>query len=689
MIEAVFQSKNQLNRALTLACLNILTVFSLFTPLAFADAAERAKPFEVQVKNPQELTELLDVTRAIVFSPKLYEHLNKVFAEHLTVSEELQKEYNWPSRTKGLSEPQILFLLKNLDDFHKIKDLLDRYIARFGTIDENDPLRKELAEPFKREFQDLVNNSKVTSDLRGLNDPSKSLTLSYQSGRPTFTDFDVHFNQPTFVDHERQELGTLAPEDLKKIFKDHITQAKRTMSLNIFEFNLLDVADDLEAAVNRGVRTKVGIDRSTTLLAPENKAVLAKLVKMAGVEQSIEGLAIEEIEKLLSNVRSSRRRLFTLTLVNATGLNHQKILNVDAGTAHAKTIFSSGNLTQSCLGKEGDAVNLDPQLRPATSIPNANHIVVYRNPLASVVIEHELFKTIDLKRRGQKQYPISGSYSFLGQRSPGETSPAKMTIAFSPNGGMGDVSSSLIRPQLMQAQGQIFMMQFVASAPKILDTIIEIAAKDPTRFDFKFVGDPPFAMQSWSIPLLLSIMNRDDVTKKYFENKDSPLLKIMDPDQIKQLQDSIRVNPKKYGEFHYTIEGKSLKISVKLHHKVFILPRINLAILGTSFNPSLSAEGNQEQILMIQNHPVVKKTINAFMYELATSPMTVVQRARMRTKYIERRLDSRPINRTDEPLEDRDLVDTEIREMPNDLESKQVSRDRSKVKPLRCQKFYR
>ncbi len=444
-----FRLKKQLNRVKALNCLIILSLFTFSTLPAWSDvttnAQEVKKPivddlFEIKVTNEAELIDLLGVVKKIVLQPKLYKYLNEVFKEHLIISKEMQEKYGFPSTIKGLSEPQVLFILKNLPNYAQVKALLDKYLEAARDLRDDEPARKEIVEPLKAELQTVLNNGEFVTELRALNDPSKELNLAYKSGKLPFMSGDVFFNR--VVDDKPSA-------DLKTIIIDAINNAKETISINVFEFNLMDIAKALKDAVKSGVKVKVGIDAKTTVLAEENRLVT----------------------EFLQNLEKENPELMKLTLVDATGLNHQKVVSIDAFTKEPKLIFSSGNFTQSCIGKEGDAVKIPEADRPRQSKPNTNNMVIYKNPLASIIVEHELDKTIDLKLRGQKGYPISGQYVFNGKKYAGFDGSSQMGIGFSPNGGMGNVNLSVIRPHIMASGGEVLLWQFVASSGSVKNIV--------------------------------------------------------------------------------------------------------------------------------------------------------------------------------------------------------------------------
>lgn len=589
-----------------------------------ASVVEKINSFEITVTNPQELDDLFLLTRKIMSSEALYRFLNLKFKEQLTISEELQKKYNWPEKTKGLSESQIVFMLYALPEY---RVLLHEYLSRITNKNAKDPENKEFRKNMIEKFNSLMKADLFLAKIKELSDPQNSLTILDNNGKPGFSDVSIHFNHPLQMDPTDKE-STVPAEDLEKIVNDFISGAKHNIMGNVFEFNLVSIAENLIKKSNAGLSVVMGIDKNTTALGKNNKTVTAMLQSQA-----------------------EKNNNFALTLVDPAGLNHQKILIRDYGTPDAAVLILSGNFTQSCIGKLGDAVDYlnDPTVSEIDKIklmkkskPNANHAVFLKGGLVAAVAHHELSKTLIEKLKGRSQYPISGSYTFLGDKFDGFKERSEMTLAFSPNGGMGSINKTLFVPLIMKSGGLSMMMQFAMSSPDVLKALIESATNGSTdlnKFDFRFTGDPAFSLREWAIPLLMSGMQRDE-NKVYSNNPDSPL-----KDIAENLKKSIRINPKHFGEFNVKIknaEGKeeNVKLTVKLHHKVMIFPKIKAVVVGTSFNVSDAAESNQEQVAIFKNHPIIKKTEGAFyflFYENGT--MAVATKAELRNKFKDTELD--------------------------------------------------
>src|SRR5687768_16047420 len=118
--------------------------------------------------------------------------------------------------------------------------------------------------------------------------------------------------------------GTLMrPHNLIDVWRQFILSAQKEIILNVFDFDLEEVADALIEQAHKGLYVQVGIDKKSVInVRPEVKAVADRLAEN-GVK---------------------------VTGVLPVGLNHQKITAIDwSNPKRAAVLFSSGNLTRSCM----------------------------------------------------------------------------------------------------------------------------------------------------------------------------------------------------------------------------------------------------------------------------------------------------------------------------------------------------
>lgn len=417
--------------------------------------------------------------------------------------------------------------------------------------------------------------SKVNTDL------TKHTRLLPPAGKSGYDNVKVHVSHPYFQD------GKLIPKgNMVKAWIDFIKTAKKEIIVNVFDFDLEEVAQVLVQKAKAGVSVQVGIDKGVAEHRPEVAKVVEILTK-GGVK---------------------------VTLVRSVGLNHQKVTAIDwSDVNNASVLFSSGNLTKSCIEPDGDLKGMSPL--PAQSIPNANHLITMRSWILSNLIKHELTKTLDDKflLRG-KQYPINGSYQVTG---PGvdpmvlEAYPEpSILITFAPNGGLKNINKNLISHILKKEKGSIRMLQFAFSSIDVEDALLFRAQQDiqaTGKFDFVSLGDTPFAMREWSRFLLMSGMKLDikpNKQKTYLDDPDGKWWKGIGEKQVKILRKSIYTANPIYGEHHLRIGGKAFKANGKIHHKILATP--NFAIVGTSFNFSQGAESNNEQLLIFKDKKMSK-----------------------------------------------------------------------------------
>ena len=201
-----------------------------------------------------------------------------------------------------------------------------------------------------------------------------------------------------------------------------------------------------------GISVRVGIDLAVINARPEVKAIYESLLA-AGIQ---------------------------VNAVDSVGLNHQKIAARDWSTPDASVLLSSGNLTQSCIGPEGDLKGKEALIVNSEdlkySIPNANHAIQIRSKLLAQMVLNELTKTIDLKLRGN-EYPQSGIYRVFARGGARANAPS-ITIAFSPRGGFGDLNRDFIKQVIDSTSGPVKTLQFAFSSKVIEESLFARAQRE-------------------------------------------------------------------------------------------------------------------------------------------------------------------------------------------------------------------
>lgn len=441
------------------------------------------------------------------------------------------------------------------------------------------------SEPVESLYQELV-------AIGPNSDPTKHVRLVPPAGQPGYSEL-------SFAVSHRYRLGAKrqGPDNLIQIWRDFLRRAEKEIILNVYEFDLDVVARDLIEAVGRGVKVQVGIDQDVIELKPKLAEIFEKL-RSGGVD---------------------------VVAVNSVGINHQKMAAIDWSDADkARALFSSGNLTQSCLGPEGDLKDLKPL--PKESVPNANHVLTMKSWLAANLIRHELTKTFsaDLGLRGSN-YPTTGAYQITGPNTDPLTLEAypegSFIISFTPGGSYRGVNKNMLAHFIESSRGPIRMVQFAYSAQDVSSALLKRAVRDfqeTGKFDFLSIGDTPFAMQGWSQFLKMSGLRREVEIRssigpkggkietkisRFLEDDENPWKKELSPRQLRQVRKAVRIAPRLYGNSVIQVAGSRHAVSAKIHHK--LMSAGEFAVVGTSFNFSEGAENNNEQVLVFRDKKMV------------------------------------------------------------------------------------
>lgn len=542
-----------------------------------------------------EYSRIFDVTFRVMTQKDLYKTINEAI----------------PQQKGHLTQSQIVYLLKTNPSYIT---LIEEALQTLETSRQQSP--EEYAEVFKRVKLRLtgeVQSEAFKEQLRLHADPGQPVVLNLEKEAPGYRVLKLYVNHPHYKNAADPNSRLLPGDDLRQLVLDFIKGAEQEIMYNVFDFDLKVIAEALKTQ-HRAKNVKVlgGIDAGTINTRPEVKAIF-------------------------DDLSSLENENFQTVAVRSVGLNHQKIIVRDPFGPRAAVLFLSGNFTQSCIGPEGDLIQVPAALRPAVSIPNANHALLVMGSLPAQITRAELRKTLEFKIRGQSQYPISGSYKVFGEKKHPQAEAPFIIISFSPNGGQGDVNRSIFVPLIQKARGAIEAVQFAFSSKAIQEALLQKAAEmnqEGQAFQFRAVGDTPFAMREWSAFLNLSGLSKDLATNKYVENQNAAIWKVLSEPEVRTLQGDIRVAPALYGERVVRLpDGSSAKVTSKIHHKVFIFPEESTAVLGTSFNPSENAENNNEQIIVVKDAKVVTQARGLFAYLYRNSAGSVVEESNKRNLY--------------------------------------------------------
>lgn len=611
--------------------------------------------------------EMFSLVRAFLTGPRgdrLQKFFKEVFAEELRIPEDIQREYGFPEELRKLSVQQFIMLLKeNPAKWDMLRGIIKNVPAY---LDEYDHLNIEKSKEALALMREMIQSEKIKSNFLRLNDPSKPLLLDTRDGTAGFTELQF------FGNHKRVDLTgkTHAPDDLVKEMIKIINRPEvKQFTGNFFDFDLMEIAQTLIEAHRKDKEISLGVDNDVVKHRPEVKAVV-KAMERAGFlivdQESEEKLPFKVKEKL----REQRKGFNVVYLVNAVGLNHQKMFAVNwDDKATARTYFSSANPTKSGMHKEGDLAGTG--LKSKFSVPNANHFATMKSYILAQLVRHQTKMMFELDLRGS-ELPYSGAFELKGPREEDGTR-SRLVITFAPAGGLGNIGKHMISQAIQKTEGPIGMAQFAFSSKSIQESLLARAVKDsvkPYGFNYWGVGDTPFMMMDWSQFLKMVGLQKIvvDSEKHYVPLEKSAWVETLPAQELEKLFQRIRIAPLRYSPFvpFQKPDGSSVTLSGKLHHKIavfggaqvisteeserrphyrsidgqyYALSNKGIAVLADSFNFSESAERNTEQMLMFINN----KKANNFAWSLIfglveDSPRNIIEEAVRRNKRGEKHL---------------------------------------------------
>jgi hypothetical protein len=569
---------------------------------AFWDAYDNIPLYSTNGETTDFARILETATRVQTYKP-LYDFLNTRLESLLEITPEQQLKFGWPAKAKGLSESQIVAILERSP---RLLGLLDFY---FQVVEVN-PDDTESKEKIKAELEKTFSSdADFITNLKKLADPTVAYPIMKYKGKYAVTSVEPYVNHPILL-NENGKMVEKPASDLKQLVKTFIRDSKTEIWANFFDFDLMDVAEEFGKKAQNNVEVHLGIDKGVIEQRPEVQKVVSYF----------EGLGLSKLQ---------------LTKVSAVGLNHMKIIVRDPGTPNAAILLLSGNLTQSCIGPEGDLVGVPENLRPKESVPNANHAILVKGDAPAIFTRHHLRKVLLSGMRGQSGFPVGGAYKFFETSSlTAKVKDPWMILSFSPNGGMGDINTDILKQVILTTTGPIRFLQFAFSSPMFPPALAMRVQRDraaglPNPADFGGLGDSIFAMRDFSVFLSIGGLQMDKETKVYSPASNA-LVDILTDAELLTIQRQTYVAPNFYGERTMNINGVSYKISSKIHHKVMIVPDYSIAVAGTSFNFSMNAESNNEQIAIFRNEKVANAMMGALNYLERESKVTVSDLAQTR-----------------------------------------------------------
>lgn len=495
--------------------------------------------------------------------------LKKVFKEELEISEELQREFGFESKLKEMSVQQFLMLLQhNPDRWDQIEHLFDQFP---NLIEKGDNSHTRSLETYK-ELHELIEKSGIRERFSEINNPTAPFILEVPEG-------ELGYSNLKFYSTQRQRLyldGTKAPADnMIEVLNDFLLSPEvKEVSGNSYDSDLRELSDALIQLKKKSVFVEWGIDNDVVKHKKEAQDFVEKLRK-AGyviVDQEAESKLSFEEQESLKQQRSNAKNL--IYLVDATGLNHEKIIAVNwSDPATAKIWSASGNFTASGMHPLGDLAYSSVKVKEA--LPNANGFFTMDSYLASLVFRDHMIMLFEMGMRGT-QLPLSGSFRIPG-RELKNGKRSHYNIAFGPGGGLRDITENIMGYEIQKApvNWPIGKLTFVNASPELTNLSFNHHLKQkqagisPIHWT---VGDPGFTLRDYSQSLVESGMKVliEEDSKRYVLDLDSPWVKEFG-EAAMGARNFVGAN---YFQSYKSIEnqeGQLEEYSVKMHNKSMVL----------------------------------------------------------------------------------------------------------------------
>jgi hypothetical protein len=580
---------------------------------------------------------MFDYIRQLLTRKSVQAFLKKMFEKELEVDPELQERYGYDEKVKSFSESQFLLLLQHNPDFWTE---LDEYLEQ---VRPDDPKQEELRKKWAERFAEFLSDPSILNRFRRYNDPTEPVSLRTEDGSPGFVVVDVVANTEKVY-----EDGTRKPaEDIKSRLIEEIKKTKHSIRINIYDIDSMDIAEALVKLAAEGKEVIIGVDKDVPAERPGEVEVAKYLKKESAKYPKIKfnKLNREEVPGL------------HFGLVDGVGLDHQKLVVIDAELpGEGLVILMTSNGTQSCMGKEGDAVDIPIEQRPKESIPNANHMIVIRSDILAQIVKHELEKVLVMGLRG-KEFPLRGAFRLYGEGASKAQNPDVdpfMMITFSPHHGeKGDIGKYMIERMIDTYCAENFWaMEYAFSSVPIGNAIqrcVEKLKKEGKWMDFKGVFDGSFAKRNFSVPLAMSglgLMGSGD-EREFVRIKDSPWRKTFaKKEEFEKFKNGIRIGPWIYATRIIKLaDGTEREITAKIHHKAM---GVGVAwVAGSSYNPSEAAGSNNEQIAIFVRVEKINREMTAIARGLYLQSKMTVEQEVLRWSEVDKLEDLREVKACD------------------------------------------
>jgi len=609
-----------INLGLTLLTLFVTTPSWSVTPVA-GDASPilNTTSFVIPYES-YDYNKMFAYTRELLTRKPVTDMLKEIFAEELKVSPALAKKLAIDAGgIKEVSEAQFMLLLEENKDLWPMLDQYIKAVPRGALTEKNKAIHKLWHDKFKT----VLDNPKLKANFKKYNDPTRPFELKTESGGPGYRNATfVSDTKRVYLDANRKVVKTVAAQDMREGILDFIKGTTKQIKLNVYDFDLEVLSDELIALAKDGKDVSIGIDIRNAIGKGTGKAA----IKAPEATKA-------NYEKLLA--ASKKYKNLKVYAVDSVGLNHQKLIVRDWEVKDkGAVLMSSGNLTTSCIAPEGDLCGLGT--KSPYSIPNANHYVVVDSDVHAQLANHELSKPLDMGLRG-KENPLGGTWIVYKDGKGVKAADREYFVAaFSPNGALGDINQQIISEMIRQRKGELLALQFAFSSKEDGDAIYAAILADLNKgiVPFRSVGDTPMAAREWSVFVDMLGIVKDPKTGIYKPDPKNKWNQLSEKVKEK-LKAQIRAAPENYGT-HQVMgpDGKMIEVTSKIHDKVIMDDE--KGIFGTSFNFSDNAETNNEAIFLWKDKAIVADGHAMFEGLFADANKTLYEVLNSKNEYTEK-----------------------------------------------------
>ena len=565
-----------------------LTFFTLITILGigFSCSLNEKHQSVQRLRSPSSLEEAYDANRvslkrreeifslvnAYLLSAKGQRLLEEILPYEFIKGEFKKGESEKISRSsKAPIEGNLVYLLEK---YESLEVFLKKNVSLINEAITEDSLKK-----FKEKFVSIDNSQEIIEENKSLKAKRPHVFID-EEGQRTTTFKQVYSNHPIVLDDGRVVGGT----DIFEAKKKFIMGLEGNVWANVFDFDLMGLADTFVEKAAAGHNIIVGIDKSNY----QNKTSVRKVV--------------DKLRK--GGVRT--------VLVESDGLNHQKIIAGGIGIpGKGRVVFSSGNFTSSGIHRDGDLGEIG--LTHEMSFPNANNFIEIHDDHMALLVKHELEKNL-IYKQPRTTFPLSNFYRFVGDSIDGY-GDTLVDVAFTPNGGLGDVMSRMLAPEIEKRKGDLYVATFAFPRGPINDAIFNRAQsemKEKGKFNFIGIGDTSFAIRPWAtfIEMIGHVEEKTETTNDsiYVPDFENRWLKMLGRDEMRRMVSNIYSAPFAYGRHEAKIDGDNYEFAAKLHHKLMVIDE-NTSTVGNSANFSNAAvEKNHEQFIIVHDPKIAERS---------------------------------------------------------------------------------